>query len=104
MTRINPISDRKKSRRLDERRNRARRIMEHSFASKEWIKTIRATYAFWPNEDRRAHERRGLSRRILERRSFILEAHRYAQFQLTPESQKLTREEKEMLNALNDKY
>jgi len=105
MDRFNPITDREKNRRSDERRDSTRRIMQHFFASKEWITSVQATYTFWPNEDRRDQERRGLSRQMLERRSLILKARQYSRrqhaLQKGSQRQRLTTEEKEMLSKLN---
>jgi len=96
---------RKRNRRQQERRSHSRRVIKHEFGSEQWQKAVEAAYTFWPKQDRRVQERRIMSRRIAERRIETHKSRRYSLRQLAlrrnGQHQRLTPEERQMLNDLN---
>jgi len=95
------VSVRDKSRRRDERRRYSRRLIKHAFGSEKWVQVVRASYVFWPKEDRRSKERRNNIRRMVERRTRLHKYRLRALRQQHLQSQILTEEERKMLNDLN---
>ncbi len=94
-----------KNRRREERRQYSRRIVKHAFGSDKWVEVVRASYVFWPKEDRRSEERRSVTRRMVERRTLLRKYRRHALRQQPLrkylQGQILTEEERKMLNDLN---
>lgn len=101
-------SMRDKNRRKQDRRHSSRRTINYIFGSEKWIQAVRSSYLFWPNQDRRTQERRGVTRRIVERRTRLQKYRDYASRQLTTSKQLkvplLTDEERQMLNDLNRRH
>lgn len=97
-----------KNRRVKDRRNEPRRVVEHAFGSEKWIQVIRSSYVFWPKEEQRIQERREETRRIAERRTERrvgqekqrFEAFRKQTLKRPRQNQTLTEEERQMLRDL----
>lgn len=104
---LNITDYRETNRRVAERRYHKRRVIPHAFGTAEWIQAVQQAYVFWPRQDRRSQERRVAKRRGEERR---IDVAKYRQLSLrrrihrqTPQTQILSREERQMLHDLNNR-